>query len=1010
LSVAPTSPYKGLNAFDDSELDALLFFGREREREIVVANLIASRLTVLYGPSGVGKSSLLSAAVARSLRELPEQPLVVVFSRWAEDPDAALAAAVGEAAGAATNGRRAVTTLERAQADRDVYLVLDQTEEYFLYHADDAGPGSFAETLPALLASPYRVNVLVSLREDSLAQLDRFTGRISGLFANTLRLDRLDRQAGRAAITGPLERFGELTGEDIGVEDALVERVLDEVGTGQIEPGLGGQGAVEGADDGARIEAPYLQLVMQRLWEEERANRSIRLRLETFERLGGAQHIVEDHLASALDDLSEEQKDVAARVFNHLVTPSGTKIAHETSDLADFGHVSLSEVQPVLAILAGRRIVRGFEEGGRVRYEIFHDVLAQPVLAWRARHRTEREVEQQLQEALRRRTRLQRLLGVVLAAATIVVVVAIFALIQHRNANEHARDARARQLDASAVAQLSTDPELSLLLARDSARLSPGPTAEDALRESLLASNVRAVYPAHGVVDRLAFSPNGRELAFTSEDGWVRVRDVRTGGLVLARRVGRASTVVFSDDGRRLLVTGTGGAAQVLDLADGTPSCVLGARRFPAADAQLAGRYAIVVRSGNAFVWDWRRCRLVHTAKGVGKAAVRVVVDETGRRAAFLSGRHATVVATPSGRVLHRLTHPGEITSLAFSADGRRIVTGGRDQHARVWSGTTGRLLRILTGHRGPVQAVAITPDGATVATGSTDGTARIWDVTTGVVAAILPQSNFVTAVDFSDDGRSVLTASADRTARVWATADGRPIATLAGHTDAVVDAQFSPNGFEVATGGEDGTVRLWDAGTRPDLFPSDVRAPAPPRRVVDSPDGTVRATIDGRVVNLARTDGSRTALASHRLRVTSAAFSPDGKRLVTASRDHDAILWDVATGRKLRVLRAHFGSVADAEFSPDGRWIVTAGPRSVGLWKASTGELLRLLRGPAGPFTSVGFLPDSQTIVAVSGGKVTSYRCEVCGPLAETIALADRRLAETGRRLTPEERSLYRG
>ena len=99
MSSTPTSPYKGLNAFEDTELDALLFFGRERETEIVVANLIASRLTVLYGPSGVGKSSLLRAAVARSLRGLPEKPLVVVFSSWSDDPTVALSEAVGEASG-----------------------------------------------------------------------------------------------------------------------------------------------------------------------------------------------------------------------------------------------------------------------------------------------------------------------------------------------------------------------------------------------------------------------------------------------------------------------------------------------------------------------------------------------------------------------------------------------------------------------------------------------------------------------------------------------------------------------------------------------------------------------------------------------------------------------------------------------------------------------------------------------------------------------------------------------
>jgi conflict system STAND superfamily ATPase len=103
--VTVSSPYRGLAPFEDTELDALYFFGRERDTEIVVANLIASRLTVLYGPSGVGKSSLLFATVARGLRALPEAPLVVVFSSWGGDPTADLAAAV---------------------TGRDVYLILDQ--------------------------------------------------------------------------------------------------------------------------------------------------------------------------------------------------------------------------------------------------------------------------------------------------------------------------------------------------------------------------------------------------------------------------------------------------------------------------------------------------------------------------------------------------------------------------------------------------------------------------------------------------------------------------------------------------------------------------------------------------------------------------------------------------------------------------------------------------------------------------------------------------------------------
>jgi len=365
----PSSPYKGLNAFEDTELDALLFFGRERETEIVVANLIASRLTVLYGPSGVGKSSLLSAAVARSLRALPEEPLVVVFSSWSDDPNAALAESVGETAGLDVDGS-ALAALTRVQAERDVYVVLDQAEEYFLYHADDAGPGSFAEALPAVVTTLPRVNVLISLREDSLAKLDRFAGRVPGLFGNTLRLDRLDRNAARSAVLRPAERYAELTGETVTVEPELVERVLDEVGTGQIEPALGGLGAVEGGGDGARIEAPYLQLVMQRLWDEEHRSGSTTLRAKTVEALGGASHIVEEHLEGAMAELTPEQKDIAGRIFNHLVTPSGMKIAHEVSDLADFGQVSEGELMPVLSTLSERRILRSVDSSGERRFRL----------------------------------------------------------------------------------------------------------------------------------------------------------------------------------------------------------------------------------------------------------------------------------------------------------------------------------------------------------------------------------------------------------------------------------------------------------------------------------------------------------------------------------------------------------------------------------------------------------------------------------------------------------------
>ena len=132
-----TSPYQGLVPY--SEEDADWFFGREGWREIIVDNLRAYRVSILYGASGVGKSSVLGAGVVRYLREHgEEQGLVVVpFSTWsAEDPVGELRAAVGGSEGSLADAIVAWAS----GTDRLLLLVLDQFEEYFLYHGDDSVP------------------------------------------------------------------------------------------------------------------------------------------------------------------------------------------------------------------------------------------------------------------------------------------------------------------------------------------------------------------------------------------------------------------------------------------------------------------------------------------------------------------------------------------------------------------------------------------------------------------------------------------------------------------------------------------------------------------------------------------------------------------------------------------------------------------------------------------------------------------------------------------------------
>ncbi|HEY6032374.1 MAG TPA: hypothetical protein VIU44_17525, partial [Gaiellaceae bacterium] len=416
----PVSPYKGLAAFEDSELDELLFFGRERERAVIGANLVAARLTVLYGPSGVGKTSILAAAVVRDLRALPEQPLVVVHTAWVEDPVGALAEAVAAAAGVEAPGLGEAVELACA-LHGELYLVLDQVEEYFVYHGADPALG---DALAELGERPeLRVHVLIGVREDALARLDAFKSRLPGLLANRVRLDHLTRDAARRAIVGPIERFGELVPEEEGlaVEPELVEAVLDGVRAGAFLSTARGRGVAKRSESRHRIETPYLQVVMQRLWEVERAEGSRVLRLRTLERLGGPGRIVEEHLERALAALTPAQKQLAARMFNHLVTPSGMKIAHGDADLAGYAAASQEEVAPVLDVLGRERILRPVDSG----HEIYHDVLADAVLAWRGRFEAERLLE--LERAAGRR-RHRRLLVVVAAAVAVAAAMAALAV------------------------------------------------------------------------------------------------------------------------------------------------------------------------------------------------------------------------------------------------------------------------------------------------------------------------------------------------------------------------------------------------------------------------------------------------------------------------------------------------------------------------------------------------------------------------------------------------------
>ncbi|KAK6967090.1 WD40 repeat-like protein [Favolaschia claudopus] len=325
--------------------------------------------------------------------------------------------------------------------------------------------------------------------------------------------------------------------------------------------------------------------------------------------------------------------------------------------------------------------------------------------------------------------------------------------------------------------------------------------------------------------------------------------------------------------------------------------------------------------------------------------------------------------------------HSEYVTSVAFSPDGKQIVSGSDDNTVRVWDAVTGVAIGSpLEGHSHWVTSVAFSPDGKQIVSGSYDKTVRLWDTVTGVPigSPLEGHSSYVNSVAFSSDGKQIVSGSHDMTVRVWETATGDAVGTpLEGHSDYVTSVAFSPDGKHIASGSLDKTVRVWDTatdgvvGTPLEGHSRDVNA------VAFSPDG--KHIVSGsddmtvRVWDTATGTAVGTPVKGHSYNVSSVAFSPDGKHIVSGSDDMTVRVWDTATGTAVGTpLKGHSYNVSSVAFSPDGKHIVSGSyDNTVRVWEATTdGAVGTSPAGHSDRVTSVAFSADGKHIVSGSHDK----------------------------------------
>ncbi len=465
--------------------------------------------------------------------------------------------------------------------------------------------------------------------------------------------------------------------------------------------------------------------------------------------------------------------------------------------------------------------------------------------------------------------------------------------------------------------------------------------------------------------------------------------------LTIRGQTGQAVSVAFSPDGRRLVGGGLMETAKVWDAVTGESTLTI-CKGYPmrvnsvafSPDSRHFATGTTDFESLNQVkLWDAATGENIMTISvpigedAVVKSVTCVAYSPDGR--SVLSADFEGMVRlwdTTTGENTKTFKNIGDVQSAAFSPDGRYILCGSWGS-IDVWDVSTGNKVHTIYGHFERVKDVAYSPNGRQFATGSADRTIKLWDAATGKpIRTLEGHSSDVQSVAFSPDGRRLASGSSDMTVRVWNLATGQNTNTFHGHTGTVWSLQFSPDGRRIASCDGD-AVKVWDATPigNPRTFDSRFERRC---RVAFSPDGHCVAIggwgkntqIDDRVatdIHIVEKVTGESLLVLHgheRYFVGGVAFSPDGKLLASGGDDMTVRLWNTTTGKNIHVLKGHTDEVDCVVFSRDGRHVLSgSADQSIRIWDAATGKNTRTLTGHTDRVSGLAFSPNGQSAVSCS-------------------------------------------
>lgn len=967
-----------------------------------------------------------------------------------------------------------------------VFLLIDQFEETFTLCQDHSKRQQFIDNIRfAAMSVEGQLVIVLAMRADFMARASEYTELAELMSGHQFVVSPMDEVELKSAIEDPAQLVG------LSFEDGLVSRIVREVGrepgalpllehtllqlcekrsdenvmTAQAYDELGGvQGALaKRADEIYRSFSP----------EQQAITRRIMLRLtqpgegteDTRRRATMSELIVDS------DEIPVVESVIKALTDARLLTTN--RVEELEKRIIDVSHEALIRGWPEL-----RKWIEEDREGLRLQHQ-----LARAAEEWRSRRgdesmlyrgarllqttewvasakpslsRLERDfitsgTALQTREEKARRFRLR----VAVALLVIAVLSAIFANYQRRVAQaELKRNAKLLYVsDISLAQQMHAMGNMLRAHQLLEAYLSDGQDLRGFEWYYLMAQyhNERTTLKGHNeFVTSVAFSPDGRTVAAGSLNDTVILWDVATRKELT--RIDRNELVAFSPDGKLLATAGgraydsearlwdTGTYKEIAKVED--------LKHDVKTISFLAGgnTLALACSNGSIVLWDVATRKTQKTLEIPDRFISEAAFSPDGNTVAisglkkplddqYVPGDAYEVIKLwdiGAGKELGTFSgHRFRVHSIAFSPDGKTLLTCGGDGTIKLWEVATQKELATLQGYKGGTQSAVFSPQGNLFASCDRDKTLKLWDVAERRILAVFEgHSNILTRVVFSQDGKTLATGSLDHTVKLWDVPGQVAVSQDLPRPQVRVSHSVFTSGGIVATAVDEGNVTVWDMSQQKKIAVINTAASDPAGAekkytavIAISPDAKMLASSilnktiklwdianqkeigtltghesfvdalefspDGRILAAADSDGKvklwRVADMKEQATLTviepiegmpqyysrsvsALAFSPDGRMLATGDLFHAVKLWDLNSHKQLLSLEGHTESISVVAFSADGKTLASGGlDNLITLWSVDTGDVLATFNGHEHYISGLAFSPDGKTLASSS-------------------------------------------